>query len=130
MARLLIVLAAVYAASCARTSSPLKDILPVQVQRTWTLEEAKVLPNDEAPAAIRAQGLQRAVSAVYRGNGRIRLRVFEMGGETSAFELIQKWRQTDGLAFYKGKYFVVGETNDADRATLSGFLQALQREIK
>jgi hypothetical protein len=44
--------------------------------------------------------------------------------------MIQKWRQGDGLAFYKGRYFVVAEASDADRATLSGFLQALQHDLK
>jgi hypothetical protein len=130
MPRLVLALIAIISISCAGQRNPLKEILPVQVQRTWTLEEARTLPNEEAPAAIRAQGLKRSLIAVYRGNGRIRVRVFEMSGETTAFEMIQKWRQTDGLAFYRGRYFVVGESGDVDRTTLSGFLQALQRDIK
>jgi hypothetical protein len=130
MPRLALALIAIVSLSCVRQPNPLKEILPVQVQRTWTLEEARPLPNEEAPAAIRAQGLKRSLVAGYRGNGRIHVRVFEMGGETTAFEMIQKWRQTDGLAFYKGPYFVVGESADVDRTTLSGFLQALQRDIK
>ncbi len=126
----MIVFAALFAVGCARRSDPLKDILPVQVQRAWTLEETHSLHDPEVPPAIQAAGLKRALSAVYKGNGHIQVRVFEMGGETSAFEMIQKWRQSDGLAFYKGVYFVVGQSADVDHDTLSSFLQALQRDVK
>src|SRR3954454_11174617 len=130
MPRLILAYAALLLCACSRPSNPLKDILPVQVQRTWTLEETRALRAEEAPAVIRAQGLQRALLATYRGGSHIRVRLFEMGSQTSAFEMIQKWRQTDGLAIYKGPYFLVAESSDADQATLSGFVQALQHDLK
>lgn len=129
MPRFIFVLAALFAVSCVQ-SNPLKEILPVQVQRAWTLEETRVLPNEDVSDVIRRAGLKRALFAGYRGNGRIRVRVFDMGSDASALEVLQKWPQSDGLAFYKGKYFVLGEANDVDRATLSSFLQALQRDLK
>ena len=80
---------------------------------------------------IRGSALKRAISAGYRGNGRIRVRVFQMTNETSAFALIQTWRQTtDGLAFHKGPYFVVADAEGVDRQTLSSFLHALEAELK
>ena len=129
MSRLLFVLAALVAASCVR-SNPLKEILPIQVQRAWTLDETHVIPNEEVADSIRRAGLKQALFAGYRGNGRIRVRVFDMGSDASALEVLQKWPPSDGLAFYKGRYFVLGEANDVDRATLSSFLQALHHDLK
>ena len=129
MSRFLLVLAALFAVSCVQ-SNPLREVLPVQVQRAWTLDETHVIPNEEVADVIRRAGLKRALLAGYRGNGRIRVRVFDMGNDASALEVLQKWPQSDGPAFYKGKYFVLGEANDVDRATLSSFLQALHREMK
>ena len=129
MSRFVFVLAALFAVSCVQ-SNPLKEILPIQVQRAWTLEETRVLPNEEVADVIRGAGLKRALFAEYRGNGRIRVRVFDMGNDASALEVLQRWPRSEGLAIYKGKYFVLGEANDVDRATLSSFLQALQRDLK
>src|SRR5258706_6759644 len=110
MPRLVLVLAVFLFCSCARHSNSLKDILPIQVQRTFTLEEARPLANENIPDLVRAQGPKQALFAVYKGGAeRIRVLVFEMGSETTAFELIQKWRQSEGLAFYKGRDFVVAE---------------------
>ncbi|MEO8125940.1 MAG: hypothetical protein ABJF23_15570 [Bryobacteraceae bacterium] len=129
MPRYLIIAAALFAISCGK-SDPLKEILPVQVQRAWTLEETRAIPNEEVADSIRRAGLKRALYAGYRGNGRIRVRVFDMGNDASALEVLQRWPPSDGLAFYKGHYFVLGEANDVDRTTLSSFLQALQQDLK
>jgi hypothetical protein len=114
--------------SCTRASKSLTESLPVQVQRAWTLRGAKSLPAEEAPAVVRALGLKQAINATYEGNGTIRVRVFEMNVEASAFELIQKWRQQDGLALYKGRHFFVANGEGLDQATVASFLQAFQRE--
>src|SRR5262245_54183624 len=111
-------------AGCARPSKSLKDILPGQVQRAWILKQTQALPAQESPAVVRALGLRHAIRAVYEGNGSITIRLFEMTAEASAFELIQKWRQQDGLALYKGPYFFVAEPKGPDQATVSSFLQA------
>ncbi len=129
MSRFVFVLATLFAASCVK-SNPLKETLPIQVQRAWTLDDTHVIPNEDVSDAIRGAGLKRALFAGYRGNGRIRVRVFDMGTGAGALEVLQRWPPSDGLAFYKGQYFVLGEANDVDRATLSSFLQALQRDMK
>ncbi len=108
----------------------MKEILPVQVQRAWTLDETRAIPIEEVADSIRGAGLKQALFAGYRGNGRIRVRVFDMGSDAGALEVLQKWPPADGLAFYKGKYFILGEANDVDRATLSSFLQALHKDLK
>ena len=117
-------------AACTRPSKALKEILPTQVQRAWILKETAALPTEESPAIIRSLGLKQCIRAVYEGNGRVTVRLFEMNVEASAFELIQKWRQQDGLAMYKGPYFFVVEAKGPDQATLASFLQAFQQELK
>ncbi len=116
-------------ASCARPSRSLKEILPGQVQRAWILKRTEALPSEESPAVIRALGLRQAIRAVYEGNGTIAIRLFEMNAEASAFELIQKWRQQDGLAMYKGPYFFVADPKGPDQGTLSSFIQAFQQQL-
>lgn len=115
---------------CAKHSGDLTDVLPVEVQRAWTLKQTNNIAVDQAPELVRSLGLRRALVAQYEGNGRIDVRVFEMNVETSAFELMQKWRQNDDLAAYKGSYFLVASADGPDRATLSAFLQALRDTIK
>ncbi|HUS05907.1 MAG TPA: hypothetical protein VMZ52_06420 [Bryobacteraceae bacterium] len=117
-------------AACSRAKEEsLSKVLPVQVQRSWVLKETRNLGMDDAPPLIRSLGLKRALAAVYKTNTEIRLRVFEMGAETSSFEVMQKWRQADGAAFYKGPYFVVIETTNTDPESLKEFVKALQVEL-
>jgi hypothetical protein len=116
--------------SCGRPSQSLKDRLPGQVQRAWILKQTETLPAEEAPAVVRSLGMRQAIKAGYEGNGHITVKVFEMNVEASAFELIQKWRQQDGLAMYKGPYFFVAEGNGPDQAAVSSFLRAFQQELK
>jgi hypothetical protein len=115
----------VAASSCQRRDSGMpKDLLPVQVRRTWVLRETKTRSNDDAPALIRGLGLKHWMSATYRANGEIQLSVYEMNVEASAFELMQKWRNSDGAAFYKGPYFVVARPGNLE------FLQALHDAMR
>jgi hypothetical protein len=112
------------AAACKRRDGGMpKDLLPVQVQRTWVLRETKIQPNEDAPALIRGLGLKHWMSATYRANGEIQITVYEMTTETSAFELMQKWRNSEGPAFNKGKYFVVAPPGNLE------FLGALQEAM-
>jgi hypothetical protein len=55
------------------------------------------------------------------------VRVFEMNMPTSAFELIQKWRQQDGLAVYTGPYFIVADPAATGAAPL---LEGLRRDMQ
>jgi hypothetical protein len=126
--RRIIVLLTLFA-GCRRPSKSLKEILPGQVQRAWILKRTEALAAEESPAVVRSLGLRQAIRAIYEGNGSITVRLFEMNAETSAFELIQKWRQQDGLAMYKGRYFFVAAPKGPDQATLASFLQAFQQQL-
>ena len=126
--RLFVIL--VLLAGCTRSTNQLKDALPVEVQRAWTLKQTTNLDPGQAPEVVRSLGLKRSLEARYEGNGSILVRVYEMNVETSAFELIQKWRQSDGLAVYKGAYFLVATSAGPDSATTGAFLNALKETIK
>ena len=115
---------------CARRDNPLKDALPVQIQLEWVLRETRTEPNEQAPDPIRNSGLKRWANATYRARGTINVRVFQMNAEASAFEMLQKWRKTDGLVFYKGPYFVVVDSSDVNRQMLAEFTQELQAQFK
>ena len=81
-----------------------------------------------APELVRQLGLKRAAAADIRGTGPVSIRIYEMNVPTSAFELIQKWRQQDGRAVYSGPYFVVA--NAAAGPEAASLLEALRKELK
>jgi hypothetical protein len=124
-----ILVSCILASACSRAPETLTAVLPVEVQRAWKLKQTEPLPAEEAPPLIRGLGLKRAAKGIYTGNGQITVSLYEMNVEASAFELIQKWPQQDGLAMYKGSYFIVTSAQGADRATLSAFLQAFRESL-
>ena len=130
MTRRLLILILFVIGGCARKDNPLKDALPIQVQREWVLKETRTMPNEEAPEVVKAQNLKRWMIATYRTSGTITVRVFQMSAETSAFELMQKWRKTEGLVFYKGPYFIVVDSADTSKTMLAEFAQELQSSFK
>ncbi|MGH9632002.1 MAG: hypothetical protein ACRD7E_27165, partial [Bryobacteraceae bacterium] len=124
-----IILACALLAACGRSEESLKDALPVQVQRIWVLKATSEIPNEQAPAMIRSLGLKRAIAATYGAEKEIQVRVYEMDVAASAFELIQKWKQADGLAIYKGSYFAVAPADDSNRVQVGEFLRGFQQEL-
>lgn len=124
--RHIILMLASLAAACGPSGKALKDVLPVEVQRMWVLKETRSIAAADAPELVRGLGLKQALEAVYRANGTITVRLYEMHAEASAFELMQKWRQTESLAFHKGAYLVSASSGDVDPQTLREFTQALR----
>jgi len=129
LSRRKILLSCMLASACSRAQKPLTAVLPVEVQRAWKLKQTEPLPAEEAPPIIRGLGLKRALKALYTGNGEITVSLYEMNVEASAFELIQKWPQQDGLAMYKGPYFFITSARGPDRTALSAFLQAFRESL-
>jgi hypothetical protein len=91
----------------------------------WKRGDVKVPA--EVPAAAESLGVVSSAEAVYAGAGRVRVRVLQMKAETVAFEMMQKWRHTDGLGAYKGPYFFIaqGEAGSAPQSVMEllGVLQ-------
>ena len=88
------------------------------------------MPAADVPEAVTALGVDDSAETAYSGPAEVRVRVFRMKAETSAFEMIQKWRQTEGLAAYKGPYFfIVNAPSDVNPAIVGELLRGLQQAV-
>ena len=105
------------------------SVLPQQVANGWS-RGAISTPASDIPESVTALGIEESAETMYTGPASVRVRVFRMKAETSAFEMIQKWRQTDGLAAYKGPYFfIANSTGDASPVVIGGLLRGLQQAV-
>jgi hypothetical protein len=127
MIRWLLLVMIASALSCSSPTRPLADVIPATADG-WTRSQVTPLPANDAPEMVRQLGLEQAVSATYTGPSKISVKIFRMKGQTSAFELIQRWRQSDGLAVYSGPFFLVADPASGPDA--GGLLQALQKALK
>ncbi|MBC7924172.1 MAG: hypothetical protein H7039_00795 [Bryobacteraceae bacterium] len=126
MTRRSVIGAAFSLAACSPTRRTFDQVLPLQLEgTTWRRGDLKLGP--AIPEQVQQLGVVDASEATYLGQGSVRVRVFRMKAETSAFELMQKWRQVDGLAAYKGQYFFVAEGSGTSRDAVLEVLSALQR---
>jgi starvation-inducible outer membrane lipoprotein len=112
---------------CSTPSKPLQERIPASLNG-WTRTEAAALDPASTPDIVKQLGLKSAVSATYTGPAAVRVRIFEMNVSTSAFELIQKWRQQDGLAVYNGPYFIVAEPQSPPQAP--ALLESLRKQLE
>jgi hypothetical protein len=112
--------------ACSGPSRSLEESIPSTVKE-WKRTAVSPLNESEAPPIVRQLGLKRAISATYQGPATVNVRVYEMKVPTSAFELIQKWRQQDGPAVYTGPYFLVADSNPE---TAAGLLEGLRKQLK
>ena len=105
-------------------------MLPQQVEGGWTRADVQPLHASDLPSDVTGMPWKQAVVARYNsGEGAVNVRLIEMSAETVAFELTQRWRQSEGLAFYKGPYFVVCRPDGADQQRLSQFARMLQNAM-
>ena len=121
------ILFAIALAGCSSPSKSLEEVLPTTLNG-WTRSQIAPLDAASAPDVVKQLGLKRAISATYTGPSAVTVRVFEMNVSTSAFELIQKWRQQDGLAVYTGPYFVVAQPPTTPNA--STLLEGLRKHLQ
>lgn len=101
----------------------------------WTLRS----PQDcvkPAPADLRIWGgttqARRVCRAEYDGPAQMRLTLFYMPGGpgATAFDALQRWKIQPGkMAFYKGRYFGVVESSQADRNALNRFTVAVTSKL-
>jgi hypothetical protein len=126
MIRWVFLLITVLFAACSGPSRSLEGALPATVNE-WKLTGVTPISAVDAPALVRQLGLKQAATATYQGPGTVRVRVYEMNVATSAFELIQKWRQQDGPAVYSGPFFIVAESAPEIAA---GLLDGLRKQLK
>jgi hypothetical protein len=74
------------------------------------------------------EGARSACSAEYVGTPAMKLMLYYMPNEfAGAFDAAQKYEQRAGrMGFFKGSYFGVVESPEADRATLDRFVVAIE----
>lgn len=112
------ILAAAALAMLACSEPPAGPHLPLTLNGGWTRADAPAPP--AAPEQVTKLGLVRAHSAIYEGNGRIEVIVYQMTSESGAFELVQKWRAEPGTVYlHKGRNFVLLRSPGMDNASLS-----------
>ncbi len=119
---------AILLTSCSQPSKSLAEVLPTQLG-SWSRRRLRAISADSYPPLIARLGVSKGAAASYESEGRIEVQIFEMKVETSAFELIQKWPQQDGLAIYKGPYFAIGTSRDAGRDKVGMLLRELQSKL-
>jgi hypothetical protein len=122
-----LICALAFSVGCSQADPPLEEVVPAQLNG-WNRTQMKTIAVADAPEIIRQLGLKRAAAATYTGPATINVRLFEMNAPTSAFELIQKWRQQDGLAVYNGRFFITAEPNSPTGA--APLLEQLRKAVK
>ena len=113
--------------SCAKPPKDLSQVLPQRAARSW--ERSAVNRISEIPPTVSTLGVADAAETTYKGAGVVTVRVFRMKAETSAFELMQKWSPTQGIAAYRGTYFFVGTPQGTDPQSVASLLRALQEAV-
>jgi hypothetical protein len=115
--------------ACGKSGKSWDSVLPQQVPGGW-IRGALTSPAPDIPEAVTALGVAETAETRYTGPASVRVRVFRMKAETSAFEMIQRWRQTDGLAAYKGPYFfVVNPSGEVSSVLIGELLRNLQQGV-
>lgn len=114
--------------ACSRSDTTLEDLLPKSAG-TWRLENMRPLSPELVPSQLRSAGLRAAIRATYSGPGPgdCNVEVYDVGSQTSAFELVQKWRQSEHPALYSGKYFLITRASTTPLA--SDCARQLQRNF-
>jgi hypothetical protein len=76
-------------------------------------------------------GARSVCRAEYAGSPPVKFTIYDMPNEfASAFDAAQKWQPQAGkMAFFKGRYFGVAESPDADRVTLERFVVAVEATL-
>jgi hypothetical protein len=127
MRRRTLFLVSIVIAACGKSGKPIDSVFPPRLTGGWTRGEV-TSPASEIPQAVTDLGVAETAETRYMGPATVRVRVFRMKAEASAFEMIQKWRQSDGLAAYQGPYFfVVSPSSEASPVVVGELLRNLQR---
>ncbi len=133
-------------AGCSRQPRVSQEIhvFPATVEGGYHLGRTFQVPAEGWPPVARNLGLKAEARGSYEGPAPMTVVLYQMGTETSAFELLQKFpkpapveaNQKTGkgegirrLMFHKGRYFVVVETNGDDLAPLKPFTEALEKAL-
>jgi hypothetical protein len=130
MTRRNLVYLAVLMLGCGRERD-LKTMFPQQVEGGWSRQDVQPLDASDLPSDVTGMPWKQAVIARYGGGGgAVNVRLIEFKSDAVAFELMQRWRQSEGLAFNLGPYFVVCRPDGAEAQRLGAFTRALQNAMQ
>jgi hypothetical protein len=119
MQRRSVVLLSFLLLACGKPGKTPQDMLPLEVQG-WKRGQPTELASLPDGAAAGAE-------ALYLGDGRVNVRVLQYANETVAFEKLQQWRQSEGMAAYKGPFFFIAQPLEgATRESTMALLSALK----
>jgi hypothetical protein len=108
---------------CSQTAKPLADALPAELPGGW--KRGAVAQAATVPEQAATLGVDETAQTTYTGSsGSVEVSAYRMRTDTSAFELMQRWRHDEGAAAYKGAVFYVARATDRQAAL--AVLRALQ----
>lgn len=117
-----------YISGCSSQPKPL-PAPPAALPGGWKLAApgSPVSP----PPLVTQYGVKRSFAAIYNGPCALKVTFYEMPGESSSFELTQKWRPAAGMLFFhQGPWFVTVESDGVAYAMLSPVVRALQDTLQ
>ena len=100
-------------ASCAKQQSA-DSVLPSELPGGWK-RGSVTAPADSVPDLIRTLGLESSAQTPYEAGTKVLVRAYRMRSDTAAFEVMQKWRQSDGMGLQKGSWFLTANGPDRDQ---------------
>lgn len=126
MTRRTVLLLVILAGGCAKHQSA-DSVLPPELSGGWK-RGAVAVPATDVPDVIRRLGLESSAETTYGGSTRVLVRAYRMRSDTAAFEVMQKWRQSDGLGLQKSAWVLTanGPARDQTMTVLAQLRKAGQ----
>lgn len=103
--------------------------LPAEIEGGWKL--SVLPPSRETYDLVSRLAPKKSVMGGYEGpSGKVTVAAFQLANGPAAFEQVQKWRAQPGkLAFYRGAWFVVLESEGMDAAQLSKIASSIEKTM-
>jgi hypothetical protein len=116
-------LLALASSACSHPPRGAASLLPSSLAG-WQRKSLRGIPPPQ-PAVL------RAFEGEYEGAGKLTVDVYDAKVSGTAFEMTQHWREAPNTVFFdKGRYFVVVKWELAERAALTAFVRALEKELE
>lgn len=104
--------------------------LPDSLGAEWTLEETSAIDLGKIQGQPAVLGVEEALSGRYEGPQPLLVTCYRMRTGNSAFELMQKWRPSEGqIAVYRGPWFATLEGESISYEDLSALAEELEQAL-
>jgi hypothetical protein len=120
----------VLAAACGRAPQVAEPVFAPALPGGWTLAASAEGDAAQAPEPLRTLGVRRVRTAAYAGPAKVRVTLYELGSEASAFEAEQEWRpQADSVAFHRDRHFAVIAWEGGTREAVTQFVREFEKRL-